>query len=171
MAEPQRVGPGFAPVAGPESRVLILGSFPSVKSREVGFYYGHPQNRFWPLLAALLQKPVPQTTAQKQQLILQNGLALWDTVCCCTITGASDASIRDVQPNDIAKLCQTYPITKIFCNGAVSEIRMAANPHSGCKIAQHQPGQRRMGHGKTAKSLGRGPEGLLRKQTVKENIP
>ena len=93
MAEPQRVGPGFAPVAGPESRVLILGSFPSVKSREVGFYYGHPQNRFWPLLAALLQKPVPQTTAQKQQLILQNGLALWDTVCCCT---------------------------KIFCNGAAS---------------------------------------------------
>ena len=58
MAEPQRVGPGFAPVAGPESRVLILGSFPSVKSREVGFYYGHPQNRFWPLLAALLHKPV-----------------------------------------------------------------------------------------------------------------
>ena len=76
MAEPQRVGPGFAPVAGPESRALILGSFPSVKSREVGFYYGHPQNRFWPLLAALLQKPVQQTTAQKQQLILQNGLLL-----------------------------------------------------------------------------------------------
>ena len=120
MAEPQRVGPGFAPVAGPESRVLILGSFPSVKSREVGFYYGHPQNRFWPLMAHLLGRPIPETIEQKKALILQNGLALWDTVCCCTITGASDASIRDVQPNDIAMLCRTYPIEKIYCNGAAS---------------------------------------------------
>lgn len=120
MAEPQRVGPGFEAVAGPKSRVLILGSFPSVKSREVGFYYGHPQNRFWPLLAALLRQPVPQTTEEKKSLILQNGLALWDTVRCCTITGASDASIRDVQPNDIAALCRRYPIEKIFCNGAAS---------------------------------------------------
>lgn len=120
MAEPQRVGPGFAPVAGPQSHVLILGSFPSVKSREVGFYYGHPQNRFWPLMAHLLGQPVPETIEQKKALILQNGLALWDTVCCCTITGASDASIRDVQPNDIAALCQKYPIEKIYCNGAAS---------------------------------------------------
>ncbi len=120
MAEPQRVGPGFAPVAGPESRVLILGSFPSVKSREVGFYYGHPQNRFWPLMAHLLGRPIPETIEQKKALILQNGLALWDTVCCCTITGASDASIRDVQPNDIAALCRKYPIEKIYCNGAAS---------------------------------------------------
>ena len=120
MAEPQRVGPGFAPVAGPRSHVLILGSFPSVKSREVGFYYGHPQNRFWPLMAHLLGQPIPETIEQKKALILQNGLALWDTVCCCTITGASDASIRDVQPNDIAMLCRTYPIEKIYCNGAAS---------------------------------------------------
>lgn len=120
MAEPQRVGPGFAPVAGPRSHVLILGSFPSAKSREVGFYYGHPQNRFWPLLAHLLGQPIPETIEQKKALILQNGLALWDTVCCCTITGASDASIRDVQPNDIAMLCRTYPIEKIYCNGAAS---------------------------------------------------
>lgn len=120
MVEPQRVGPGFAPVAGPRSHVLILGSFPSVKSREVGFYYGHPQNRFWPLMAHLLGQPVPETIEQKKALILQNGLALWDTVCCCTITGASDASIRDVQPNDIAALCRKYPIEKIYCNGATS---------------------------------------------------
>lgn len=120
MAEPQRVGPGFAPVAGPRSHVLILGSFPSAKSREVGFYYGHPQNRFWPLMAHLLGQPIPETIEQKKALILQNGLALWDTVCCCTITGASDASIRDVQPNDIAMLCRTYPIEKIYCNGAAS---------------------------------------------------
>ena len=120
MVEPQRVGPGFAPVAGPRSHVLILGSFPSAKSREVGFYYGHPQNRFWPLIAHLLGQPIPETIEQKKALILQNGLALWDTVCCCTITGASDASIRDVQPNDIAMLCRTYPIEKIYCNGAAS---------------------------------------------------
>ena len=120
MVEPQRVGPGFAPVAGPRSHVLILGSFPSAKSREVGFYYGHPQNRFWPLMAHLLGQPIPETIEQKKALILQNGLALWDTVCCCTITGASDASIRNVQPNDIAMLCRTYPIEKIYCNGAAS---------------------------------------------------
>ena len=120
MVEPQRVGPGFAPVAGPRSHVLILGSFPSAKSREVGFYYGHPQNRFWPLIAHLLGQPIPETIEQKKALILQNGLALWDTVCCCTITGASDASIRNVQPNDIAMLCRTYPIEKIYCNGAAS---------------------------------------------------
>ena len=120
MAEPQRVGPGFAPVASPRSHVLILGSFPSAKSREVGFYYGHPQNRFWPLMAHLLGQPIPETIEQKKALILQNGLALWATVCCCTITGASDASIRDVQPNDIAMLCRTYPIEKIYCNGAAS---------------------------------------------------
>ena len=133
MAEAQRVGPGFAPVAGPGSRVLILGSFPSVKSREVGFYYGHPQNRFWPLLAGLLGQPTPKTTEEKTQLILQNSLALWDTVCCCTITGASDASIRDVQPNDIGALCRKYPIQSVLCNGAASwrVYRKYALPQTG----------------------------------------
>lgn len=120
MAEPQRLGPGFDPVAGADSRILILGSFPSAKSREQGFYYGHPRNRFWPLLADILGCPMPETIREKQSLVLRNGLALWDTVRCCVITGASDASIRDVEPNNIAALCKKYPIQKIFCNGAVS---------------------------------------------------
>ena len=120
MAEPQRLGPGFPPVCGKESRVLILGSFPSVKSREVGFYYGHPQNRFWPLLARLLEEPLPATTEEKKALILRRRLALWDTVRCCTITGASDASIRDVEPNDIPALLRRCPVETILCNGAAS---------------------------------------------------
>lgn len=120
--QPQRVGPGFAPVCGPGSRVLLLGSFPSPKSREQGFYYGHPQNRFWPLLASLTGAPAParDDLAAKRRLILQNGLALWDTIRCCTITGASDASVRDVQPNDIPALVRAYGLQAVFCNGAAS---------------------------------------------------
>lgn len=120
MAEPQRLGPGFPALVGSESHVLILGSFPSAKSREVGFFYGHPQNRFWPLLARLLKVPVPATIEEKRALILAHRLALWDTVRCCTITGASDASIRDVEPNDIPALLREYPVEAILCNGAAS---------------------------------------------------
>ena len=96
----------FAPVYGPRSRALILGTWPSPKSREMAFYYGHPQNRFWPMLAALTGEPIParEDIDAKKQLILRHGLALWDTLESCTITGASDASIKDVVPNDIAAL-------------------------------------------------------------------
>ena len=73
-------GHGFGPVWGPDSRLLILGTWPSPKSREMGFYYGHPQNRFWPLLAALTGRPRPQTIPEKKTLILESGLALWDTL-------------------------------------------------------------------------------------------
>lgn len=120
MAEPQHLGPGFPPIYSPESRVLILGSFPSAKSREAGFFYGHPQNRFWPLMAKLLGEPVPETKEDKTALILRHHLALWDTVRCCTITGASDASIRDVEPNDIPALLAKCPVETILCNGAAS---------------------------------------------------
>ena len=103
----------FAPVYGPRSRALILGTWPSPKSREMAFYYGHPQNRFWPMLAALTGEPIParEDIDAKKQLILRHGLALWDTLESCTITGASDASIKDVVPNDIAavKLPSTSP--------------------------------------------------------------
>ena len=99
----------FAPVYDDRSRALILGTWPSPKSREMAFYYGHPQNRFWPLLAALTGEP-----------LLRHGLALWDTLESCTITGASDASIRDVVPNDIAGLLRKAPIRAVFCNGATA---------------------------------------------------
>ena len=112
----------FSPVYGPRSRALILGTWPSPKSREMAFYYGHPQNRFWPLMAVLTGEPVParEDVEAKKQLILRHGLALWDTLERCTITGASDASIRDVVPNDIAALLAKAPIEAVFCNGATA---------------------------------------------------
>lgn len=112
----------FAPVYSAHSRALILGTWPSPKSREMAFYYGHPQNRFWPLLAALTGEPVParEDIGAKKALILRHGLALWDTLASCTITGASDASIRDAVPNDIAALLQKAPIEAVFCNGATA---------------------------------------------------
>ena len=97
-------GHSFGPVWGPDSRLLILGTWPSPKSREMGFYYGHPQNRFWPLLAALTGRPRPQTIPEKKALILESGLALWDTLESCTIQGARDETIRDPVPNDVAGL-------------------------------------------------------------------
>ena len=110
------------PLYDSESRVLLLGSIPSPKSREVGFFYGHPQNRFWPMMAALTGEPVPkrEDIEAKKQIILRHGLALWDTLESCTITGASDASIRDVVPNDIASLLAKAPIEAVFCNGATA---------------------------------------------------
>jgi len=112
----------FAPVAGPQSRVLILGSWPSPKSRQQGFYYGHPQNRFWPLLAELTGEPLPapEDIEAKRQLILRHGLALWDVLAGCTITGASDASIRDAVPNDLTGLLRQAPIQVVLCNGATA---------------------------------------------------
>ena len=112
----------FAPVYNEHSRALILGTWPSPKSREMAFYYGHPQNRFWPMMAALTGEPVParEDVEAKKQLLLHHGLALWDTLESCTITGASDASIRDVVPNDIAGLLKKAPIRAVFCNGAAA---------------------------------------------------
>ena len=82
------------PVFNQNSKILILGSFPSVKSREAEFFYGHKQNRFWKVLANLLNESVPENTEEKKQLLLSNGIALWDVIKSCTITGSSDSSIR-----------------------------------------------------------------------------
>ena len=123
----------FAPVYSKNSRALILGTWPSPKSREMAFYYGHPQNRFWPMMAALTGEPVParEDIEAKKGLILHHGLALWDTLESCTITGASDASIRDVVPNDIASLLAKAPIEAVFCNGAAGP-RPTASTQSTC---------------------------------------
>ena len=94
----------FGPLYNKESRVLILGSFPSVKSRELNFFYGHPQNRFWKVISAIFNEDVPKTVDEKKQLILNHKLALWDSIHSCTITGSSDSSVKDVVPNDIAGL-------------------------------------------------------------------
>ena len=110
----------FGPLYDENSRVLILGSFPSVRSREQNFFYGHPQNRFWKVVAAVFGQPVPQTIKEKKMLILDNGLALWDSIASCEITGSSDASIRNVRANDIGVILNSCSIERIYCNGRKS---------------------------------------------------
>ena len=118
--ETRRITHPFGPLYSEHSRVLILGSFPSVRSREQNFYYGHPQNRFWKVIAALYRREVPATVAEKKELILDCGLALWDSIASCEITGSSDASIRDAKANDIRRILDACPIEKICCNGTKS---------------------------------------------------
>ncbi len=108
------------PVADAHSRVLILGTMPSPKSREYGFYYAHPQNRFWPVLAAVVGEPVPLGSDARRQMALRHGVALWDVLRSCTIRGADDSTIRDPVPNDIASLLARAPVNAIFTNGQKS---------------------------------------------------
>lgn len=110
----------FPPLYDERSRVLILGSFPSVKSREQRFFYGHPQNRFWRVLAAVLDEETPRTIAEKKALVLRGRLALWDTVASCEIAGSSDASITNVVPNDLRPILAAADIRAVFCNGGTS---------------------------------------------------
>lgn len=109
------------PVFTDRSEKLILGSFPSVRSREVGFYYGHPRNRFWPLMAALFSSPLPGTTEEKRLLLERNRLALWDVTASCEITGSADSSIRSVIPNEIAGLLNAAPFKAVYLNGKTAE--------------------------------------------------
>lgn len=127
-----RVTHGFEPVYNEHSRVLILGSFPSVKSRENSFYYGHPQNRFWKLMARLLEEPVPETIEEKKQLLLSHGIAIWDVVAACDIKGSSDSSIRNVIPADINRILRAANIEKIIANGdtAYKLYRKYCEPHT-----------------------------------------
>lgn len=110
----------FAPVYDENARILILGSFPSVRSREEGFYYGHPRNRFWKMLAMCLDEPVPETIAEKKRFLLRHNLALWDVLASCEVSGSSDSSIRSAVPNDIQLILQQAPIERILCNGATA---------------------------------------------------
>lgn len=106
------------PIYDDASRVLILGTMPSPTSRATGFYYNHPQNRFWKVLAALFEEEAPQTNEDKGQFVLRHGIALWDVLAQCEIEGASDATIAHPLPNDIASLVSKAPIRAIFCTGA-----------------------------------------------------
>jgi len=107
----------FGPVYNRESRILILGSFPSVKSREQGFYYGHPQNRFWKMLAAVYEQEVPGNIEEKKEFLLKNRIALWDVIESCDIEGSSDSSIRNVVVNDIASIIKEASIETVITNG------------------------------------------------------
>ncbi|MBR2750343.1 MAG: DNA-deoxyinosine glycosylase [Clostridiales bacterium] len=115
-----RIQHPFEPLYNENSRVLILGSFPSVKSREQQFFYGHPQNRFWKVMSVLFNEETPKTIPEKKHLILTHHLALWDSIASCEITGSSDASIRDAKANDISLILSNCPIEKIICNGKKS---------------------------------------------------
>lgn len=108
------------PVFDENSRILILGSFPSVKSREAQFFYGHPQNRFWRVMSAVLNCDLPVTVQQKKSMLLSHNIAVWDVIGSCDIKGSSDSSIRSVVPNDIAGLAAKTAITRIFTNGTAS---------------------------------------------------
>ena len=107
----------FGPLWQEDSRILILGSFPSVKSREQGFYYGHPQNRFWKLMARLLTENVPQTIPEKKAMMLAHHIALWDVIESCEIVGSSDSSIREVQVNDLGRIVKESQVRHVFANG------------------------------------------------------
>lgn len=117
MAEYEQVTQPFAPVYDGDSRILILGSLPSVKSREQGFYYGHARNRFWPMLAAVYRESVPQNIPDKKALLLRHGLAVYDVIESCEIRGSSDSSIRNVKAADIRAIMEAARIEKILVNG------------------------------------------------------
>ncbi len=110
----------YPPVCDERSEILILGSFPSVKSRENGFFYGHPQNRFWKVLAAVCGEPVPATVEEKKTMLLKHHIAIWDVAASCEIAGSSDSSISQVVPTDIRGLLEACPIRRIYTNGATA---------------------------------------------------
>ncbi|MDE7358267.1 MAG: DNA-deoxyinosine glycosylase [Lachnospiraceae bacterium] len=109
------------PLYDGHSRVLILGSFPSVKSREQQFFYGHKQNRFWRVMAEVLGCPVPENVEQKKEMLLSHHIAVWDVIASCEITGSSDASIRDVTPNDLSRILAHADIRAIYTNGGKAQ--------------------------------------------------
>ncbi len=110
----------FDPVFDGDSKVLILGSLPSVKSRENGFYYGNPQNRFWKVMAAILGEPNPETIPEKRAMLLAHGIAIWDVIESCDIIGSSDSSIKNVTPADLSRILSGAEIEQIFTNGGTA---------------------------------------------------
>lgn len=111
----------FEPVFDENSKVLILGTFPSVKSRENQFYYGHPQNRFWKVIAGMTESEVPQTIEEKKKLLLEHGIAIWDVIESCDIIGSSDSSIKNVVPADIERVVANSKIENIYANGGTAK--------------------------------------------------
>lgn len=107
----------FEPIYNKDSKILILGSFPSVKSRENNFYYGHPQNRFWKVIAKITNSQEPITIEEKKKMLLDNHIAIWDVIASCSIQGSSDSSIKDVVVNDFRDILQNSSVHTIYVNG------------------------------------------------------
>lgn len=118
--ERERILHPIPPVYDEHSEILILGSFPSVRSREAAFFYGHPQNRFWPLIARLCGEETPTSIEEKRELLLAHHIALWDSIYSCDIVGSSDSSIRNAVPTDLRPILAAAPIRQIYCNGQTS---------------------------------------------------
>jgi hypoxanthine-DNA glycosylase len=118
MAELTHVDRGIDPTYDAHSCVLVLGSMASPASRELGYNYGHPRNRFWPVLAACTGEPTPETTEERRAFVLRHRIALWDVIASCDIAGASDTSIKNVVPNDLTLVTRQAPIRAVFCTGA-----------------------------------------------------
>ena len=108
------------PLYDKNSRVLILGSFPSVKSREARFFYGHPQNRFWRVISSVMGEECPVGTEDKKAFLLRNKIAVWDVIKSCEITGSSDSSIKNAVPNDLSEIFEAADLKGVFCNGQAS---------------------------------------------------
>ena len=111
---------GFPPVYDKNSRVLILGSFPSVKSREISFYYGNKQNRFWKTVCGFFKENIPETVDGKKEFLLRNNIALWDMATSCEIEGSSDSSVKNASIADLTKILATAKIEKILLNGTLA---------------------------------------------------
>lgn len=112
---------GFAPVVGSAPRVLVLGSMPSVRSLALGRYYGHPRNRFWPLMAAICHEPLSSDFDERYDMLVRHHVALWDTIGACERTGSLDSAIRRIVPNDVAGFLRLHPTVKaVFLNGTAS---------------------------------------------------
>lgn len=111
----------FEPIFDSNSKILILGTFPSIKSRENNFYYGHPQNRFWSVLAEILGTEIPKSIPEKRQMLLENNIAIWDVVGSCEISNSADTSIKNVVPNDLSVIFENADIKTVYANGKTAE--------------------------------------------------
>ncbi len=138
MAEYLRVEHTFDPVYDLNSKILILGSLPSVKSREEGFYYGHPQNRFWKVIAAIYNNQIPSTIEEKISMLIENNIAVWDVISSCDIIGSSDSSIKNVFPADLNKILSYANIKHIYANGktAARLYKKYSEEKTGIKIIE-----------------------------------
>lgn len=138
MPAAQDVTHPFEPVFDERSQVLVLGTMPSPRSREEGFYYAHPRNRFWRVIAQLFDEPLARTNEERIDQLLRHHIALWDVLASCRIEGAKDASIRDAVPNDLARIMDAAPVTAVFCTGAAAAqaYRRFSEPKTGIACVQ-----------------------------------
>lgn len=138
MKDYKRITHTFEPIYNEQSKILILGSLPSVKSREIAFYYGHPQNRFWKVLAGIYQKEVPKTKEEKIEMLLACKIAVWDVIRSCDIIGSSDSSIQNVEPMDLSRVLKNGSIKAIYANGktAAKLYRTYSQESTGMEIIE-----------------------------------